>query len=412
MLNKSNELCGILNETYNANFLKEYPNINNIFYDVRDMYEKSPEKFPNANKTFMSLINNLENPEKQPIVDYITGPGYISKLISTKYNKVIYIFGENDHSNETGCIQASKTRQVDLYHKKHIGIEKYLLDLFKNSPVFIDFYVEFGIMLDRLEHISTTSGQTLWDMLSQMKGCFGPLINRDCPYNVRMHGTDARSVLSNKYKSSVLTKMSTDLMMDQVLSKRGKSYIEVDVFKKIYKDQIKIMSKIKNKYDMINIMKEDIERNQVIMKELKRSILPKKQIIQFFLYTELDKTLTKIGYNPESVGKWFKILESGQKLPIGHKWPLETEWVSYMITAMNAVIMDVYTAARMFKVFKVKENQHYPKEQHNIIYYAGSGHTIPMTSFLENIGFNLIEQSDDKVLSCVCMKGIKQPLFS
>ena len=24
MLNKSNELCGILNETYNANFLKEY----------------------------------------------------------------------------------------------------------------------------------------------------------------------------------------------------------------------------------------------------------------------------------------------------------------------------------------------------------------------------------------------------
>ena len=63
MLNKSNELCGILNETYNANFLKEYPNINNIFYDVRDMYEKSPEKFPNANKTFMSLINNLENPD-------------------------------------------------------------------------------------------------------------------------------------------------------------------------------------------------------------------------------------------------------------------------------------------------------------------------------------------------------------
>jgi hypothetical protein len=81
------------------------------------------------------------------------------------------------------------------------------------------------------------------------------------------------------------------------------------------------------------------------------------------------------------------------------------------MTVLNAVIMDVYTAARMFKVFNVKEFEYYPTEPTNIIYYAGTGHTEPMSRFLEHIGFENTEETTGDILSCVDMKGIKQPLF-
>ena len=61
MVEQANDLCSILNETYNANCLEKYPNIRDIFFNVRDLYEKNPEKFPNTNKTFMSLVYNLKN---------------------------------------------------------------------------------------------------------------------------------------------------------------------------------------------------------------------------------------------------------------------------------------------------------------------------------------------------------------
>ena len=71
----ANELCNLLNETYDAKWLESYPQIENIFFEVRDLYEKNPERFPKANKTFLSLIYNLANPEKQPVAGFITGPG-------------------------------------------------------------------------------------------------------------------------------------------------------------------------------------------------------------------------------------------------------------------------------------------------------------------------------------------------
>jgi hypothetical protein len=78
---------------------------------------------------------------------------------------------------------------------------------------------------------------------------------------------------------------------------------------------------------------------------------------------------------------------------------------------INATIMDIYTISRMFKVFDVKNSDHYPKEPHNIIYYAGNGHTRIINKFLKSIGFKRTEYSDQKILSCVNMKNIKQPLF-
>ena len=51
MLKQANDLCSILNKTYNANYLKYYPDIKDVFYDAINIYYKFPLKFPKANKT-------------------------------------------------------------------------------------------------------------------------------------------------------------------------------------------------------------------------------------------------------------------------------------------------------------------------------------------------------------------------
>jgi hypothetical protein len=395
MLSKSNELCSVFHKTYNAYSLRKYPDIEDIFFSVRDLYEKNPKKYKKANKTLLSLVYNIANPEYQPIVDYITGPGDISKWESAKYGKVIYLLGEN-HSNTTGCFN-----RVNLYGKKHMFIEKYLLTLFKHSPVFIDFYVEFPIMLDRLEVINPASTQTLWDMLLQMKGCFGPLRDRECPYNVRMHSIDTRRILSDKYKSSDFSNMQLNLMMQNISNTRNQTYIAVDDFKKKYKDQIDMLSKVKNNVDLVKIIKEDIENNLVITKELHKSTLPKKEIIDFFVNKEIKINSDTAKF----IGNWFKSLKLVQK------WPDKLNDASNILTMLNSLTVDVYTISRMFKVFNVKEYEHYPKEVGNIIYYAGDAHTERMGRFLKKLGFNRIEYSNYAMFTCVSMNGIKQPLF-
>ena len=420
MFERADKVCNLFKETYNANYLSKYPDIKNIFFDVRDLYEKKYKKFPKANKTFMSLVYNLANPEKQPVVDYITGPGVISKWESTKYNKVIYLFGENDHSNKTGCIQS----KINLQGKKHMKIEQYLMDLFKHSPVFIDFYVELDLFLDKSPlEVAENHGNTLNDILYQMKGCFGPLIKRKCPYNVRMHSIDVRYIESDKFKKSKLEEMftffhkwksitSTEYMTTIYNWKTDKRWIQH--WRNQFKDQINIMSKVKNNDDIVEIIFYQISKNNIINKELSRSIIPKQIIVDIYkilLDVELKRE-TRV--NARDIGLWFKRFKTiNLTLNKNDKfWDDDLHNIFLVLTMINAVSVDIYTTARMFKIFNVKEKEHYPKEPHNIIYYAGDGHTVPMSYFLQNLGFIRTEHSDNKVFSCSSMKGITQPLFS
>ena len=397
----ADQLCELLNQTYNTYWVNQYPALNDIFTQVRDIYEKYPNKFKKANKTLLGLIYNLNNPN-QPTPDYITGPGEISKWESVKHNKIIYLFGENDHGNKTGC-----KNKINLTGRKHMSIEKYILKLIETSPVFIDFYVEFGVMLDYKEQIYYNSGQTLWDMLAVVHQCFGPVIERDCPYPVRMHGVDSRSVQSSKYQIDYFSMMNRAIMMMLVFKRQKRPYLKIEKFKSSFKTEIKLMSTVKTNQDLIRIMKKNIKDDKLVMKELKRSTLSEDLILDFF-GKHLDKELAKIPYAVRTLDKWFNYVnKTTTKI-----WPADSDIVSYIITVVNAIKMDVYAVARMFKVFNVKESEHYPKEPQNIIYYAGTGHTHPMGEFLKELNFTRTEHSNMNILSCASMDGIKQPLFS
>lgn len=400
----SYKICEILKDTYNFYWINNYPELKDVFIETMDIYKKNPKKFPNTNKIFMSLLYNLVNPEYIPIVDYITGPGMISKWTSKKYKKTIYLFSENEHSNVRGCMG-----KVNLSNKKHTIIEKYIVDLVKSSPVFIDFYLEVGVMLDTsfdLEHHNPQ--QTVWDIYSVTQRCYGPLEKRDCPYNVRMHGIDARSIKSNKHSYSRLNEMSHLLMIITLNIKNGnKPYISLENFRIIFSSEIKLLSTIKTYEDLMEIVLNNIQTNTLVMKELERSTIPKKKILDFFLNNILKSNLSFVSNALYRIGKFFSLLRKNSK-----EWPEDMEKVSLILIVSLAVTMDVYTVSRIFKVFDVKESQHYPKEPQNIIYYAGSAHTKAMAEFLKELKFKRIEHSDGKIFSCVTMKGIKQPLFT
>ena len=66
-----------------------------------------------------------------------------------------------------------------------------------------------------------------------------------------------------------------------------------------------------------------------------------------------------------------------------------------------------------YDVFYPK-NEQFPSQIHNIIIYAGNGHTGPLGQTLLSLGFNLTEQSKPTsriIESCTNMTGIHQPLF-
>lgn len=413
LLSQSEQLCKQLHQTYDARIINFYPpELQLIILKIASKYGKAIYKNPKINHILISLINNLQHPTRQPVTQYISGPSVISKWEGR--NKIIYLFGETSHFDRPACAEQINT--LSKGSDFHMKIRNYFLQLFKTSPVFIDFYVEFGVMLNDLESVRLGTGQTLHEMLYYMKGCFGKLIDRDCPYNVRMHGVDVRRVVGEKamvYNQKMYS-MDMDMKMYLFFKKEGgrkhgvrvNEWISPREFKKKYKDLIKSLEKIRTDSDIIKMVVKIIDTNPLFEKEIRKSTLEKSEVIDFFIKNQMKNNLKRIRYGSKFLGIWFKSLRKSDSFQKG------MDIASLVLTIAMASLVDVYAVTRMFKTFDVGINEHYPREANNIIYYAGDGHTKPMASFLEHIGFNLTEHTKSEMLSCVNMDKIKQPLFS
>jgi hypothetical protein len=391
------EICLELHRTYDARVLLKYPKyIQNMFLSIAG---KNYNKLK-GNKVLLSLINMLNYPNKQPITDYLSGPDEIIKMGSSRYDKTIYLFGENLHSSLSGCHKFPML-------KKQVKVEDYLKDLFRTSLVFIDFYIEIGVMLNVLVDIPRDSGQRLYDIFNKMKDCFGKK-GIKCDSNVRIHGIDARNITSLEKTYKNLGLIASEIRMQIYVLKNQRSvWICVKDFVLKYKDVIEVFRKVKTVDDILKIIIDDINKDRLLEKEFRRSILKKEDIIDFFVNNHVRKELEKIQVNIDFFGKWFNLVTISDNFPEG------IEIINIILDISTASIMDVYSVSRMFKIFDVKKTDFYPREPRNIIYYAGNGHTLPMFKFLEKLGFSIIEKGNSDVLSsCINMKNIKQPLFS
>ena len=143
----------------------------------------------------------------------------------------------------------------------------------------------------------------------------------------------------------------------------------------------------------------------LLYKELERCTLSSKVIINCalkFLRNKLKQEFPRILF----IGKWFKLADTNST-----HYPDGLSHISKFMTRITAIIMDIYTISRMFKIFNVKKNEHYPSEAFNIIYYGGNGHTEPLEYFLSSLKFKKIESENSNLVSCIDMTKIKQPLF-
>ena len=392
MIAETKKLCEELNKTYNPKIMDKYsPDVQTVFFNIAQSNAKNK-----GNKNLITLINNYRKKNKTPVIQYITGPGEVSKYVSEKWGKTIYLFGENDHSVEKGCA----TWIDDLDNKKHMSIENYLKEVFENTSVFIDFFIELPVITNTKDVNIINENQTVYLLYNKFKKC---LYKDGCQWPIRVHGVDIRNIISDKYQTSDLSYVDSDLMMIDYLKRVDPKHVWITLenFKIKHSNIIQKLKKIRKQKDLIKLIKHEIEIHPLIQKELSKTQFPKKLISDIIIAgLGIDKSLLN---KPKIVGRFFESLEWSKTFPPG------LSMVSKLLTSINALTMDVYSVARMFRLFDVKQSEH-PESIDNIIYYAGNGHTMILEFILSKIGFKKVEQSKNWYQSCVNMEGI-QPLF-
>jgi hypothetical protein len=311
----------------------------------------------NATKIYINTpINTIGMWDRQrvkAIAPLISGPCVLVHMKGL--GKDIYLFGEVHGP-------------PDLKSTDTVHIFDYLQILFRTTGIFIDFYLETNIQKDYTEREDDNILRNLGDMF---RTCFETVSECNLGYSTRFHHVDVRSHLE-RYPSC----------------KIGPVYDILD----IPKDNPKVKSAFMKMFDNCKLVK----------KELKRSTLGEKKI------KDLMWTLIK-----EDLYGSKLLLRSGD----GWRPPIGSEsGVFYMSDiAAVALLLDIYTIARIFKKFK-RPKPYQPEEPTNIIFYGGVGHTKNIVKVLSLLGMEIVEEYGNMDFPesnrYVDMRGIKQPFFT
>tara|TARA_Y100000389_G_scaffold59633_1_gene55735 strand:+ start:2144 stop:3307 length:1164 start_codon:yes stop_codon:yes gene_type:complete len=387
MSTNADNACMELKKTYNANILKKYsPEIQETFKIICNLCKDSNRR--GLNKNLVKLINNLQYPPKPSkyLTKFITGPGEITRLKHPTLPQDIYLFGENDHSNKYGCLQ------------NDIKIEKYLQQLFSTTTKFIDIYIEFQIELNQFSRKDCDvigEENTLCDIYKFFRKCITS-DSTTCNYPIRLHPTDIRNTRKD-------TRTKTYQMLIDLWEIKG-SPLNLKIFIKKYKTIIYNIRIINIKSQQYII--DSIFENKTISKEIKRSTLSLHQFYKALKCPKIWDNIKKDSYIMIKICRWLDYKShSLTERDISH--------FSYYLREIFILHMDIYTLARMFKKFNITYDHHPPKPL-NIIYYAGTAHTKNMLFMLQELGFNITENSIPvtSTLSCTNIQSLKQPLFS
>lgn len=386
MLTNADIACIELKKTYNSNILNKYSHeIKETFRIVSKLCEQSNKQ--GLNKNLVRLINNLYKYPEKPI-KFITGPGQITRLKHPTLPQDIYLFGENDHSNKSGCTIKENSTQI----------EDYLIKLFSSTTKFIDIYIEFQIELNQFNSKNCdlmSEENTLCDIYKFFRKCITS-DSKTCKYPIRLHPIDVRNTRKD-------TRTKTYQMLIDIWKIKG-SPLNLKVFIKKYKTIIYNIRIINIKSQQYII--DSIFENKTISKEIKRSTLSLEQIYKALKCPKIWNNIKNKSYIMIKICRW-----------LDHKSDSLTERdifdFSYYLRTIFSLHMDIYTLARMFKKFNITYDHHPPKPL-NIIYYAGTTHTKNMLFMLQELGFNTTEKSIPvtSTLSCTNIQSLKQPLFS
>lgn len=384
---------------------------------------------------------------KKPITDFIGGPLSLTMHWSKEYKKIIYIFGES-HSKMTDCHFAFgyKPEQVML-------IEDYLEQLFKNTDVFIDFYLE----TDRT--YQDIYGDTrIGVMAKRFKDCFHNPNTKEnenkCKLS-RMHYVDIRKeapdIKPNRMSYAcigiffvseyininktlprlrfLLDKYNYDTQIKPILEEFSKINIYDDTeddekykeYDEFWDNQIKELNFLIKKATRSTIHDKI---KSFIKKEVRDLGKYSKKIddIKILVKTVKDFITTLNKYSTGTVNQYDfdSITENDRNI-------LLNVYFLGIFISINSNIVDYYLLCRIFKVFDFTKLKNHrwtdePKEPHNIIIYAGDTHSKNVRNFLKELEFEEISttssiKSTDKwkypnIHNCIDIQNFPQPFFS
>jgi len=405
------KICYSLVNFYNASILKHIPiQLKQAF--VRECNINKDEDGIER-KILLKLISNYID-DNRPNVGFIGGPKTLTLHWSEKYKKLIYIFGE-DHLKPIDC---------DKYgiQRNQLPIDDYLYELIVNSSCFIDLYFEFPafgakqIAYDSEYNYGGFNKGRLKDLITRFKICVEKNTRDTAPQCrlSRIHYFDIRK----RYKKDKTVELSQiSIFRHKILVCLSKK----EIFQKItsFKHLMLSDGEFMNVFSNINNITESeirtytefwtsqIRNNKFVMKKLNRSTM-KKEILEFLNEKMLEKCTRRI----DRFNKYTQIINT---IGISDKIFISAwEKIMKLIITLEALEADAYLLGRLFKQFDTsKRPSDEPVKPHNIIIYAGDGHSILYRQFLKSIGFKKIESTKKGDFeNCIDMTGITQPLFS
>ena len=398
------QTCAKINQTYNTSDLNGEPqHVQNIFTDVSRQMSTSGH----GNSMLMTLINNNYSP--RPQADYISGPMNLTLHVSPKDNMIVYIFGEY-HGWEDACTEEKTARPI----------EDYLVNLFRTTNAFIDFYMEIPAFRSKVSkqdkiilpppppaaqvvpnHLLFPAPLTFQNRIRQR---FMRCINArtrgfspDCAL-IRAHFSDPRESMEN-YNAAVIgnntlsfwtLKMQTDKPLNEL-----REVIAANP------ELLELLEKMKgSEAERINYVINQIKNNSWVRKEIERSY--KREALEGLIpeiVTERVKLFPDVPFEADfihsmSTGK--SISPKWRAILLDKKWTEEEALRIILyefrinIIYMNAPTTDFYTIARLFKRFNLQPGIEQPEKPYNSVLYLGSLHSQTCRDILTKFGFEQI----------------------
>jgi hypothetical protein len=434
-----------LEQTYDTKFLDNEDK--SLVEEVYTHFETNNEK-----KVLCKLIDNHKN-KKKPQPDFIGGPANLSCHWSEKYNKMIYIFGEQ-HTNKTDC----NVFPGSTLGSKNMNIEDFMLELYKTTDCFIDFYFEtyasirgntFSRPYLNRSTASLSRGEPRGISLKELRRNFLECAdfhtrNKNICKLARTHYFDTRfiedsnAIFIDINNSSIIYREEPMHVLISEYNKRHRENFAnykansnglSNEEKKPYIDQYNVLKdKIMNE---IFLKAKDIEKKDTATAFLLKLIHTENsdKIVESFkksIYSNEynNHELSKLELTNRNMSKKIKkyINDNISKMVVNNlsKWKEninilnnpETKEEKYIlcmiflfkeIMSLHSLIADIYLLARIFKGHDLEKSPYeratqydQPKDSHNIIIYAGDAHSQLYRNFFSYIGFDEIFFSGPK----------------
>ena len=382
-------MCDKLLTTYNTNIVDlMIPDEKNFLLDVATKLKNTQK----GNTTLISLINNKKSNTLRKI-KYIGGPKTLSLYWNKEYEMTIYIFGEY-HTNKGDCYKINK-------NGLHLEVEDFILDLVKNTPAFLDIYLEMPPFASDIE-INNTGMSRIAHKLQKLDSVDNLIRLHSIDIRFGKSGLDDKTSALLKNLISIYESPDNKINLDDTSTKILKNLATFDLAE--YKNYIVFI----------------ILNNKSVLKEINKSFLRDK-ILSFFTNNIIQDGLKYRELFRETIPVLFhdriSFLSSLEK-------------ILRPLIIINSNIVDIYTISRIFKSFDMTKGLRLkkvfqPKIPHNIIIYAGDAHSWRFRNFLDYIGtkkishtgndiperYNDYKLNQNKVDSCIDLTNFPMPFF-